>query len=172
MGDGGEPRPRAALGARPRSVSCRAAGFVPAGASQQGPPPGRALTLGAAKSGRQKPVAPSASGCEKRRDSSGEAGAGTKRPRRARARNEAKGGGGGNRADEGELPPRREAGLFGCGCCCSGTQPEEPARRRGAGQVAPHPADTLPDLSQRPARKEPGPRSGWPGRTAPRARRP
>ena len=68
VGDGGALPPRAEPGAWPRSGSRGAAGFVPAPASQQRPPPGRALTLGAATSGRQKPVAPWASGCGERRD--------------------------------------------------------------------------------------------------------
>lgn len=96
---------------------------------------------------------------------------GTKRPRQSEENGA--GAGGGNRADEGELPPRKEADPFG-GCCrCSGTRSRESARPRGAGQVAPHPEGALPGPSQGARHGRSRDRvPGWPGRTAPGERRP
>ena len=127
VGDGEETRFGAAPRAQSKSASHCAVDFVRARASQQRPPPGRALTLRCRDEWAAEACGRQGERLQERRDSRGEVGAQTQRPRRARWRNEARGGGG-NRADEGELPPRREAGPCGCGCCCSGTQPGEPAR--------------------------------------------
>ena len=127
VGDGAEPCPRAALGAGLRSGSRGAFGLVRTRASQQRPPPGRALTLGAATSGRPRSRWPTGRVAAR----SGETGAARLVPGRSgrgdRKRNEA-GEGGGNRADEGEPPPRKEADPFGGRCSCSGTRSRESAR--------------------------------------------
>lgn len=168
MGDGGEPWPRAVLRAGLRSGNRDAVGFVRTRASQQRPPPGRAQTFSAATSGRQKAGGGPGERLQGAARLERPASAGTKRPRQSEENGA--GAGGGNRADEGELPPRKEADPFGGRCRCSGTRSRESARPRGAGQVAPHPEGALPGPSQgaRHGRsRDRAPR--WPGRTAPGA---
>lgn len=168
VGDGGEPWPRAVLRAGPWSGSRDAVGFVRTRASQQRPPPGRAQTFGAATSGRQK----AGGGPGERLQGAGRLelpGWCRGRSGRGNQRKNGAGAGGGNRADEGELPPRKEADPFGGRCTVPGRgQGVCPPARCWPGSSPPRGAPSRPLRGA--ARKEPGPFRGGQVHRAPRRR--